>query len=174
MQDFSCGDATDTSLSRRGIFIFDEWPLCLLFHSCPHPAPIVRDVCGVICESNTILAIHVETRANEVVLWLGNDTCNNNAGDLPPVREDCEQLSNTITIFNGIQCQFEKILILNLHLLTRTSDFVFVAPEFTTSPGHVTKLTFQTCSFFFSNLRKDLISYSSCWTDLVSGFTSSL
>ncbi|KAL0948481.1 hypothetical protein HGRIS_011050 [Hohenbuehelia grisea] len=85
--------------------------------SAPSPPPL--HVCGGTCANS----------------------CNNDAGQLPPVSEDCGVIEDAIQIFTG----------------QGPTSFVL-------DPNHVETLTFGTCSYFFINTSPITLEY--CWTDL--------
>ncbi|RPD72913.1 hypothetical protein L226DRAFT_141221 [Lentinus tigrinus ALCF2SS1-7] len=85
----------------------------------PSPTPTAEDVCDGIC--TTVCA---------------------EMGSLPPVSDDCQQLSNAITILNGQ-----------------------IPPEFTVDSKHVQTISFETCRFFFENVGPLPLTY--CWVSLV-------
>lgn len=98
------------------------------------------NVCGEICEKiliSRILNSHLSS-----IDPSGSNSCNNNAGTLPPVIDDCAQIKDAIIIFEG-----------------QTS------PTFDVAAYGIETLTFGTCSFFFQNNDYEELEY--CWSDLV-------
>ncbi|KAF8516637.1 hypothetical protein JB92DRAFT_2810146 [Gautieria morchelliformis] len=116
--EYTSHSCSTQSVSRRGLF--DSPPLCILFGTCkPPPPPAPMNVCGSIC----------------------TNSCNDNAGDLPPTSQDCQTIANAIQIFQGTQ-----------------ND------TFTVAANHLETLTFGTCSLFFENLSSASIEY--CFSSL--------
>lgn len=76
-------------------------------------------------------------------LQLGTTVCNNDAGVLPPISQDCQTIVDSILIFSASQ-----------------SDI------FNVTSNHMETLTFGTCSFFFENLGSTTLDY--CFSSLVS------
>jgi hypothetical protein len=120
----------------------------------------VTDVCGEICKYFS------KSHFDQISLkyTVGNNICSNAAGGLPPITDDCQQIKDAITIFQGNQGWA-----LRLPLDDVSSRFVKTAPEFTVLPLHRETLSFNTCSFFFEN-DSPVVPYSYCWQDLVSLF----
>jgi hypothetical protein len=131
----SCASPDETEgtsdVSRRSLLfgLTSFWyksPFCFFCGNCqpkpPPPPPKPTNVCNASCKI----------------------TCNNHAGILPPIREDCAMIEEAITVMAGN-----------------------IASTFVVDPNHIETLTFGTCSYFFSNLNsKKQLEY--CWTSLSS------
>ncbi|KAF8515649.1 hypothetical protein JB92DRAFT_2913826 [Gautieria morchelliformis] len=96
---------------------------------------------GFSCTPKTVASRDLSKRSINVCGEICSNSCNTNAGNLPPIIDDCAQIKDAITIFAG-----------------QTS------PTFTVAPYGLETLTFGTCSFFFQSNDSDYLEY--CWSDL--------
>ncbi|THH10899.1 hypothetical protein EW146_g8222 [Bondarzewia mesenterica] len=95
------------------------------------------------CDSTasvTLAPVAAATNDTNVCGEICNTFCSGQ-GSLPPITQDCQVITEAITLFEGNQ-----------------------SPTFTVQPFHIVQLVFGTCRFFFENLSGAPIDY--CWQDL--------
>ncbi|KAF4583899.1 hypothetical protein EYR40_002397 [Pleurotus pulmonarius] len=153
--------------------IWNIWPLCILFNTCNPPKPPTATSTKTIAKpTSTFLSESFSSAAPSSTLAEPTPipspppsgpvhvcsapcatSCDNDAGVLPPVDEDCEAIDNAIEIFSGESPQ-----------------------TFVVAPQHVETLSSGTCSYFFVNYNPVPASagdggnegdIEACWSDLV-------
>ncbi|KAF7416218.1 hypothetical protein PC9H_002483 [Pleurotus ostreatus] len=156
--------------------IWNIWPLCILFNTCNPPKPPKPTTSKTTAKPTS--TFHSESVSSATPSSTPAEptptpspppsgpihvcgapcatSCDNNAGVLPPVDEDCETIDDAIKIFAGESPQ-----------------------SFVVAPQHVETLTSGTCAYFFINFNPVPASagdgtatggnegdIEACWSDL--------